>query len=170
MSFDPGIFKGVLSRFASGVTIVTVQHAGQRHGLTASSFSSLSLNPPLVLVCVGKHAYSHALIEQSRAFAVNILSRAQQEWGARFANPKIVDRFAGITYNEAITGSPILPGSLAWVDCTLHQAYDAGDHTIFVGEVVAGDVVPLEQLAAMPPLLYYNRDWRTVALVPAMPT
>lgn len=164
MSFDPTIFKGVMARFASGVTIVTVQHNGQRHGLTASSFSSLSLDPPLVLVCVGKHAYSHGLIAQSRAFAVNILSQAQQEWGARFANPKIVDRFAGIEYSTAITGSPILPGSLAWVDCTLHQAHDAGDHTIFVGKVVAGDVVPSEALAALPPLLYYNRDWRTLAL------
>lgn len=164
MSFDPNIFKGVMSRFASGVTIVTVQHNAQRHGLTASSFSSLSLDPPLVLVCVGKHAYSHGLIEQSQAFAVNILSQAQQEWGTRFANPKIVDRFAGIDYGEAVTGSPILPGSLAWVDCTLHQAHDAGDHTIFVGKVVAGDVMQGEQLSAMAPLLYYNRDWRTLEL------
>ncbi len=63
---------------------------------------------------------------------------------------------------------PILPSSLAWVDCTLHQAHDAGDHTIFVGKVVAGDVVPSEQLAVMPPLLYYNRAWRTLALETAM--
>lgn len=164
MSFDPTIFKGVMSRFASGVTIVTVQHNGQRHGLTASSFSSLSLNPPLVLVCVGKHAYSHGLIEHNRAFAVNILSQAQQAWGQRFADPKVQDRFAGIAYSEASTGSPILPGSLAWVDCTLHQAHDAGDHTIFVGKVVAGAVEPVEALPEAAPLLYYNWGWRTLAL------
>ena len=164
MSIDPTTFKGVMSCFASGVTIVTVQHEGQLHGLTASSFSSLSLDPPLVLVCVGKHAYSHGLIEQSRAFAVNILSQTQQEWGARFANPKIADRFAGIEHGEATTGSPILPGCLAWVDCTLHQTHDAGDHSIFVGKVVAGEVAPDDQLEGMPPLLYYNRNWRTLAI------
>lgn len=169
MSIDLTIFKSVMSCFASGVTIVTVQHGGQPHGLTASSFSGVSLNPPLVLVCVGKHAYSHGLIEQSQAFAVNLLSQAQQEWGQRFANPAIADRFAGIEYSKASTGSPILPDSLAWIDCTLHQAHDAGDHTIFVGEVVAGAVVPADQLADMSPLLYYNRDWQTLVTKAAMP-
>lgn len=162
MSFDPITFKGVMSRFASGVTIVTVQHNGQRHGLTASSFSSLSLSPPLVLVCVGKHTYSHGLIEQSHAFAVNILSYTQQEWGQRFADSKITDRFVGIEAGTALTGSPILPGSLAWIDCTLQQTHDAGDHTIFVGKVVAGEFVAGEQWAEMSPLLYYNRNWHTL--------
>lgn len=164
MSIDSTTFKGIMARFASGVTIVTVQYEGQRHGLTASSFCSLSLDPPLVLVCVGKHAYSHDLIASSKAFAVNILSEAQQEWGVRFANPRITNRFAGIAHRKASTGSPILSDCLAWVDCTLHQAYDAGDHTIFIGRVVAGDMLAEEQLIEMSPLLYYNRNWQTLAI------
>lgn len=75
-----------------------------------------------------------------------------------------MDRFAGIAHSEAITGSPILPGTLAWVDCVLHQMHDAGDHTIFIGKVVAGDMLAEEQLVEMPPLLYYNRDWQTLVI------
>lgn len=163
MQINPTVFKQVMSRFATGVTIVTVAYEGERHGLTASSFSSLSLEPPLVLVCVGKRAYSHELICQSRAFAVNILGWAQLEWGQRFANPAITDRFAGIEPCVAATGSPILPGCLAWVDCRLHDAYSGGDHTIFIGEVVAGDVVVPQPTGDAQPLLYFNRDWRQLA-------
>jgi flavin reductase (DIM6/NTAB) family NADH-FMN oxidoreductase RutF len=164
MQINPTIVKQVMSRFATGVTIVTVQHEGQKHGLTASSFTSLSLAPPLVLVCVGKRAYSHELICQSRAFAVNILGQEQLEWGRRFANPAIADRFAGVDPCVAVTGSPILPGCLAWVDCRLHDAYAGGDHTIFIGEVIAGDIATPECPAAAQPLLYFNRNWRQLAM------
>lgn len=163
MSIDAEIFKNVMAQFASGVTIVTVHHAGQRHGLTASSFTSVSLNPPLILVCVGKELYSHRLIEKSRAFAVNILSARQLDWGVRFADPKVEDRFAGIEYTTALTGSPVLPGCLAWADCRLHNVCDGGDHTIFIGEVVAGGAPNAGKRTAEAPLLYYNRAWRYLA-------
>jgi flavin reductase len=164
MQINPTVFKQVLARFATGVTIVTVQHKGQKHGLTASSFTSLSLEPPLVLVCVGKRAYSHELICQSRAFAVNILGQEQLEWGRRFADPAVSDRFAGIEPHLAVTGSPILPRCLAWVDCRLHDAYTGGDHTIFIGEVVAGDVAVVECADEIRPLLYFNRGWRQLTV------
>lgn len=156
MTIEADTFKAIMSQFASGVTIVTVQHEDIKHGLTASSFTSLSLDPPLILVCVGQHLHSHGLIKNSGAFAVNILAQDQQEWGARFANPNVEDRYEGIETTTAATGSPILPGCLAWADCELHDAYDAGDHTIFIGKIVAGDA----NTESGDPLLYYHRAWR----------
>jgi flavin reductase (DIM6/NTAB) family NADH-FMN oxidoreductase RutF len=165
MPVDADIFRNVLAQFASGVTIVTVQVEGQRHGLTVSSFTSVSLDPPLVLACIDKKLHSHRLIEKSGAFAVNILSRRQLDWGLRFAGliPEIDDRFAGIDFKTAITGSPILPGCLAWADCKVYDIYDGGDHTIFVGEVVAGDAPVNREASGGVPLLYYNRAWRQLA-------
>jgi len=165
MPVDANIFKNVMAQFASGVTIVTVQFEGRRHGLTASSFTSVSLEPPLVLACIDKSLHSHHLIEKSGAFAVNILGARQLEWGLRFAGlmPEIADRFAGIDSETAVTGSPILPECLAWVDCKVHNIHHGGDHTIFVGEVVAGDVLVGRGLDDDTPLLYYNRAWRQLA-------
>jgi flavin reductase (DIM6/NTAB) family NADH-FMN oxidoreductase RutF len=160
MAIHPHTFKKAMSRFASGVTVVTTQYRGEKHGMTASSFCSVSLDPPLVLVCIAKHVRSHEFIKKSGVFAVNILGADQLDWGMRFAGlkPEIKDRFNGINYTSAVTCSPILPGTLGWVDCEVHQAYAGGDHTIFVGEVVAGDVSEKSQ-----PLLYYNRVWRELA-------
>lgn len=153
-------FKEAMSRFASGVTVITTGYEGTVHGMTASSFCSLSLNPPLILVCVAQCARSHALIQKSGVFAVNILSADQLDWGMRFAGliPEIEDRFADIAYQTALTGSPILPSTLSWVDCKLRHAYAGGDHTIFVGEAIAGGIGQ-DGL----PLLYYNRNWRQLA-------
>jgi len=156
MTIQPVAFKEAMAHFASGVTVITTGYAGTVHGMTASSFCSLSLKPPLILVCVAQHARSHALIQESGVFAVNILSADQLEWGRRFAGliPDLEDRFAGIAYHTALTDSPILPGVLSWLDCKLRHAYAGGDHTIFVGEVIAGD-----SRGDGAHLLYYNRHW-----------
>jgi flavin reductase (DIM6/NTAB) family NADH-FMN oxidoreductase RutF len=160
MTIHPNTFKNVMSRFSSGVTVITTYYQGKKHGMTVSSFCSVSLNPPLVLVCIAKHLRSHEFIEKSGVFAVNILGLDQLDWGIRFAGlkPEIVDRFAGITDTSAVTCSPILPGALGWVDCKLRHAYEGGDHTIFVGEVVAGGTNEKDD-----PLLYYNRAWCELA-------
>lgn len=161
MTIHPNTFKQTMSRFASGVTVVTTHYQGQNHGMTASSFSSVSLEPPLILVCIAKQLRSHCFIEKSGVFAVNILSAAQLEWGRRFAGmiPGVDDRFAGITTEVAATASPILPDTLGWVDCRVRHAYPGGnDHTIFVGEVLAGAASDRDE-----PLLYYNRTWRELA-------
>lgn len=160
MTIDPQDFKTALSRWASGVTVLTSYHGEQRVGITASSFSSLSLEPPRILVCVAKRLYTHQIINESGVFAVNILNTDQLEWGMLFAGmlPEREDRFANIDVQTAVTGSPLLPGVLSWVDCRLAQAYDGGDHSIFVGDVVAAGTA-----GAGVPLLYYDRQWRGLA-------
>lgn len=159
MAIDPESFRTALAQWASGVTIVTSIHNGQRVGITASSFSSLSLEPPRVLICVAKRLYTHQVILESQVFAVNILSTTQQEWGMRFAGmvPEMSDRFAGIDTFTAETGSPLLPGVLSWLDCRLVAAHDGGDHSIFVGEVVAAETMEADE-----PILYFKRQWRAL--------
>lgn len=162
---DPQTFRSTLSHWASGVTVVTTQHHEQRVGITASSFTSLSLEPPQILICVAKKLYTHQVIEQSRIFAVNILRLEQLEWGMRFAGmiPELADRFQGIEVQQAVTGAPVFPAALAWLDCTLHTTHDSGDHTIFIGEVMAANAATEGS-----PLLYYHRQWRQ--LDPTIPT
>ncbi|HEY5728625.1 MAG TPA: hydroxymethylglutaryl-CoA lyase [Anaerolineales bacterium] len=157
MTFDPNDFKRAMGQFASGVTVVTTKHGDTPIGITASSFTSLSLNPPLVLVSLDKKLFTHNVIAESGFFAVNVLSSRQLELGMRFAGmkPEIKDRFAGLDIHTAETGAPLLPNSLAWVDCKIWNMYDGGDHTIFVGEVKALSVSDLDM-----PLLYHNRLWR----------
>ena len=143
-----------MGQLASGVTIVTMRAGGEDHGFTASSFTSVSLDPMLVLVCVVKDQRSHALIEQAGHFAVNILGVQQKELGGRFASSKSVDRFAGLEVARAVTGAAILKGSIAWVDCKLKDIFPGGDHSIFVGEVLA-----TEAAAGDEPLVYHARKW-----------
>lgn len=156
MKIDAWAFRQAMSQFASGVTVVTTVENGTPYGLTASSFTSLSMDPPLVLVCLSKRLETHATIERAGVFAVNILSAAQRELGMRFAGllPDVDDRFAGLEWRSATTGAPLLNHCLAWVDCRLHAVHEGGDHSIFVGRVEAvGEVQPGE------PLLYHNRTW-----------
>lgn len=152
----PNAFKGAMSRFASGVTVVTMCVSGVNHGLTVSAFTSVSAEPPLILVCLGKRQRSHALLDSSGGFAVNILSAAQQDLGARFAVAPPEDRFSGLDCFTAHTGAPILRGSLAWMDCRIRTTLDSGDHGIFIGEVLALGIAEEEQQ----PLVYYDRSWR----------
>jgi len=157
MAINPDLFRKVLSRFATGVSIVTARHGDEIHGLTANSFCSVSLEPPLVLVCVDQNAHSHDLIQQGGNFAVNILAAAQEELSQRFATDHLsaAERFAGINFHTEITGAPILEESLGWLDCKLFAAYAGGDHTIFVGEVVAMGQPQVDR-----PLLYYQSRYQ----------
>lgn len=159
-SVEPQTFKEVMARWASGVTIVTTRQAAAPVGMTVSSFASVSLQPTQILICVNQKANTHAAIAESGFFAVNLLAAEQVEWGMRFAGlqPAIGDRFAGINWTVAQTGAPILPGVLGWLDCHLSHTLPSGDHTIFIGTVVACD--PSSDLS---PLLYYRRAWRHLA-------
>ena len=125
--------------FASGVTVVTTVHEGQLRGVTVSAFASVSLNPPLVMMCLANESESKDWIAESGVFAVNILSDEQEFLSERFAAraPIVNGRFDGVPYNTAITGSPILAKSLAWYDCRVEATHDGGDHTIFIGRVEA---------------------------------
>lgn len=136
---DQKDFRRVLGAFATGVTIVTTRSGDKIHGLTANAFCSVSLSPPLVLVCVNKNAQSHEVITQGKCFAVNILSADQQHIAERFAQEALsgAARFDSLETRAAVTGAPVLGESLGWVDCKLTASHDGGDHTIFVGEAVA---------------------------------
>lgn len=157
MSLDAQTFKQVMAQWPSGVAVVTSMLDGERVGITASSLSSVSLEPPLVLVCAAKRLHTHDVMVQSGIFAVNILRTDQVEMGKVFAGlyKEVQDRFAGIDTVTQITGAPILSDALAWLDCRIRNAYDGGDHTIFVGEVLAGGTSDTFNR----PLVYHNRSW-----------
>jgi flavin reductase (DIM6/NTAB) family NADH-FMN oxidoreductase RutF len=128
-------FRSAMSRFASGVTIVTAKtEANQPAGLTVSSFASVSLEPPLVLVCIEKRASIHDLLVEGRYFGVNVLAEDQEILSRRFAS-RDTDRFSGTGYTEGVTGVPLLNDVLMAVECRIVHTYPGGDHTIVVGEV-----------------------------------
>jgi flavin reductase (DIM6/NTAB) family NADH-FMN oxidoreductase RutF len=150
MSVDPDTFRSALGRFASGVTVVTSRDDGGRdHGLTVSAFCSLSLAPPLVLVCIDREASLHPVLKEASTFAVNILSAGQEAIARRFAAPE-TDRFDGIGYVRGTNGAPILDDVLAYLECRKMTVTPGGDHTIVVGEVEHAE------LRSSGPLLYYR--------------
>ena len=147
MAVDSETFKQVLGSWATGVTIVTSQYGDLRHGMTVSAFNEVSLDPPMVLFCADKSSNTMGVIEQSRVFSVSILARSQEELSNLFANKqKEAVRFNDLDCTLGATGCPRIPGALAWLDCSVHEAVDAGDHVIYVGrleEAEARDVRPL---------------------------
>ena len=159
MSVDHQHFKSALRQWASGVTIVTTRAGERVFGMTASAFSSVSLDPPLVLVCIEKTAHTLPWIAESGVFAVNVLADDQRELSNRFAtvgNESV--RFDGLECHGGPTGAPWLPGTVAVLDCRVASAHDAGDHWIYVGEVEA-----VEVSAGREPLLYYDACYRSLA-------
>lgn len=127
--------RQVLSTFVTGVTVVTtVDHDGRRHGVTANSFNSVSLDPPLVLWSQALHAFSHPAFRDAAHFAVNILAHDQIAISDQFARGG-ADKFAGVTLREGLHGMPLIEGCAAYLQCSLHAAHEAGDHMIFIGRV-----------------------------------
>lgn len=137
-------FRRVIGHFASGVAVVTTRRPdGLPCGLTVSAVSSVSLNPTLLLVCVDRNSRSHDCFLSSGFFAVNVMGEDGGEVLARrFAGRSEADKFAGVVWREAATGAPLLAGALAWMDCRVVESLPGGDHTIFLGEVLAADAVP----------------------------
>ena len=133
--------------FVTGVTVVTAWDAdGNPRGITANSFTSVSLDPPLLLVCIGKRAASFETFRSARAFAVNMLHEGQAEISALFAS-KSPDKFKATDHRAAHTGAPVLANCLTWFDCTVHDRVDAGDHMILIGYVQAFDTSASQPLA-----------------------
>jgi len=150
MSVDPDTFRSALGRFASGVTIVTaLDPSGRDVGLTVSAFASLSLVPPLVLVCVDHAASLHPVLAEARHFAVNILAADQEPLARRFSTLD-GDRFDGVGYTRGQTGVAVIDEVLTVLECRKVNAAGGGDHTIFVGEVVT------THARGGTPLLYYR--------------
>jgi flavin reductase (DIM6/NTAB) family NADH-FMN oxidoreductase RutF len=153
---DPNQIRLTMRAYASGVTIITARVGEEVHGMTATAVCSVSLAPPLLLVCVVRWARTHGLIAASGAFAVNLLHQGQRELADRFGGrrPDIADRFCGVGYHHAVTGAPILDDSLGYFDCRVVAAHDGGDHTIFVGQIEATG-----RTGARRPLIYHQGDY-----------
>ncbi len=135
MPVTPDEFRHALSHFASGVAVVTTRDAdGKYHGITVSAFSSVSLTPPLVLICIEKTTASHYAFGESGVFVVNILGDMQSPLSERFASP-FIDKFDDVEFSPGIDGLPVLNDALASLECHIVSTHDAGDHTIFVGSV-----------------------------------
>ena len=143
-----------MRRFATGVSIVTTALDGRIHGFTVNAFASVSAQPPTVLICVNRIATAHPLIAASQRFCVNVLSLEQRALAERFAGGEPRSRFEGVTYTIGPSGSPVLDGTVAHVDCAVTEELTASTHTIFLGKVLdAGsrDVAPLG---------YFDREYR----------
>ncbi len=133
---DQRRFRDAMSRLVTGVSLVTGRLDQSAHGLTVNAVSSVSLDPPLVLVCLDRGGNSHDPIIASGAFAVSVLASDQKELAYRFARGTHDERFAGIEFRDGESGSPVLRGALAWLDCAIRAVHRAGDHSIVVGEVL----------------------------------
>ena len=146
MEFNTRELRRAFGSFLTGVTIVTTRDEfGNPRGMTANSFTSVSLSPALVLICVGKGSSNIAAFQQAKSFAVNVLHSGQEGIATIFAS-KGADRFADVDCFEALTGAPVLRDCLGWFDCTPHQKIDAGDHLVLIGEVQAYGVDEREPL------------------------
>jgi flavin reductase (DIM6/NTAB) family NADH-FMN oxidoreductase RutF len=158
VAVDADGFKQVLSRWVTGVTIVTARDGDHIHGMTVSAFTEVSLDPPLVLVCADKGSNTHPVIAAGKVFAVNILASDQAELSNRFASKKEeASRFDGLAYEVGETGAPLIDGVVANLDCRLVAAHDHGDHVVYVGEVVDMRHHDRE------PLLYYSGSYGAFA-------
>jgi flavin reductase (DIM6/NTAB) family NADH-FMN oxidoreductase RutF len=153
--------RSVLGMYATGVTVITTAGTGEPYGMTANSFTAVSLEPPLVLVCAASGGKGAALISASGHFAVNVLSARQQNIARLFASrhrPRGRDAFAGVPHHRLLTGAPVINGAAAYLDCALAAEHEAGDHVIFIGEVLA--LGP--RLPASDPLVFFAGRYTTL--------
>ena len=153
MPMDEAAFKMAMSHFASGVTIVTTEHEGKQYGMTVASFASLSLRPPMVLVCIEKNVKTHDAIAGAGIFGVSILSSDQADISNRFAS-RVEDKFEGVDVKRGDLGVPLVNGALTTLECRVHGQLPGGDHSIFVGEVIDA------QNREGAPLLYFRSGYR----------
>ncbi|MCZ2109831.1 MAG: flavin reductase family protein [Dehalococcoidia bacterium] len=159
---DPNDFKAALGAWAAGVTIVTTKHRELVYGLTASSFSSLSVDPLLVLVCVANSNLMSTMVQDAKLFAVTILAEGQEDVSQYFAKHgrEPAREFESLVeWHEWHTGAPIIKGGVAHLDCELEATFPGGDHTIVVGRVVGAAANP-----GLKPLIYYRRAYRSLKL------
>ena len=158
----PESMRSTMRLWASGVSVVTTAHGEEKAGLTVSAFSSLSLTPPMVLVCLHKDSHAIPVIDKSGVFAVSFLNGDQAHLSDRFAGRVPLendeDRFDGVDTFAAETGAPVIHNAIAWVDCKVAMKHDGSTHWIYIGEVLATG----QSLESTNPLLYFDRNYRTV--------
>jgi flavin reductase (DIM6/NTAB) family NADH-FMN oxidoreductase RutF len=150
----PSEYKDALRKFASGVALVTVSADGRVHGMTATSFASVSLDPPLVLVCLEKGSRTRAMLLSSKTFAVSLLGAGQEAVAHAFATVGHKS-FDNVPHRLGHNGAPLIEGAIAWIECDVHSIVEGGDHDVVIAEVIACTATDGA------PLLYYNRDYRS---------
>jgi flavin reductase (DIM6/NTAB) family NADH-FMN oxidoreductase RutF len=149
-------FKEVMSRWATGISVITTAYEGEWRGITANSFASVSIEPLLISMSVSKSLHTLEVFQKSGIFAVNVLKESQLDWGMRFAGmiPEFNEnRFDGLGATLSKNGSPLLPDVLGWMDCKIYQTIDVGASVLFLGEVTDAYSVDGE------PLVYFHRQW-----------
>jgi flavin reductase ActVB len=158
LTVEPALFRDAMARFPSGVVVATTRdEAGEAHGFTASSFCSVSADPPLVLLCLATSATCHPVFARLHGFAISILHSRQAEHAIRFAT-KGASKFTNLDLTNTGNGQPSLSGALVTLDCIVEDRHPAGDHTIIIGNVqhvALGD--------GQPPAVYYSRAFHTLA-------
>ena len=178
---DEETFKGALRTWASGVTILTSVVDDQVHGMTVSAFSSVSVVPPLILVCANQASFTHQVIQVSGVFAVNVLASDQANISTRFAMGDAAHRFDDVPWTAGESGAPLLDGALVSLECRVRSRYNEGTHTIYVGEVnaarfrhanaqnAAAPPSPQSRASeALSPLVYFDGGYRALIHDPAL--
>ena len=158
MTLDPEQLRHAMRSWTTGVAVVTAEHDGQRYGMTVNSFTSISLDPPLISVALRNLTHTCELVKKSGLFSVTILASDQKEISDRFAGrfPHIQDRFAGLETEMLDIPAPLLKGGTAFFNCRVRDAFLVGDNTLFVAEVIA-----VRGEGEGDPLVYHNREyWR----------
>jgi flavin reductase (DIM6/NTAB) family NADH-FMN oxidoreductase RutF len=162
MSISQADFRKAMGSFATGVTVITLDYEGTVHGMTANAFTSVSLDPLLILVCVDHRTRTHARLHAKKRFGVNVLAEDQRAISEYYAHASTThqhaEQEAGARFERTTHGTPVLHGALAYLECRLHSAQDAGDHTIFIAEVE--DVVVREGN----PLLYFRGNYGKIGM------
>jgi len=156
-----GWLRSMMARFATGVAVVAARHGPLLAGMTANAIASVSIDPPLLLASISQRSETHEAIVGSHSFAVSVLSAEQRGLADCFAQPTTaakLRRFCDAPWHEAETGSPILDGAIAYFDCRLVARHPGGDHTLFVGEIVAAGTEEGGQ-----PLIWYGSRYRALA-------
>jgi 4-nitrophenol 2-monooxygenase / 4-nitrocatechol 4-monooxygenase, reductase component len=156
MPIDKNELRRVMGHFATGVTVITsFRKSGELHGLTANAFTSVSLEPPLLLICVDKKAESYPCFDEVGVFTVNILAADQESLSRRFAVSG-GNKFEGVAYHLGGNGAPILESTLGHIECRITARHDGGDHTIYVGEVQEAETREHK------PLLFFRGGYREI--------
>lgn len=156
MTLDPEALRSAMRAWSAGVTVVTAIYEGEAHGMTVNSFTSISLDPPLLIISLQQHTRTHELVMKSRAFGLTILAADQKQISDLFAGrmQEVEDRLATVKTETLVTGSPLIVGGLSWLDCRVLQTYDAGKTMLFIAEVVAA-----RGTGSGEPLIYHNREY-----------
>jgi flavin reductase (DIM6/NTAB) family NADH-FMN oxidoreductase RutF len=154
-NLDPEKLRAAMRAWSAGVTVVTAVHEGRQSGATVNSFTSISLEPPLLTVTLQKTSKTHDFVSKSRAFGLTMLSTDQTHLADLFAGKTpAADRFDGLQMETLVTGSPLIVGGLAWLDCRVVETYDAVGSTLFIAEALAA-----QTMNGREPLIYHNREY-----------